>query len=109
MDSKSGNGRDVVILFITRATRMFAYGFLSVVLVLYLSGLGFPEGRIGLLLTLALLGSVASAHAQEYLEVAANPVGAGKGKKIVLVAGDEEYRTEEGECKRDDEHFSHVS
>ncbi len=38
MDSKSGNGRDVVILFITRATRMFAYGFLSVVLVLYLSG-----------------------------------------------------------------------
>ncbi|WP_395740156.1 PVC-type heme-binding CxxCH protein [Prosthecobacter sp.] len=48
-----------------------------------------------LLFTLALLGSVASASAQEYLEVAANPVGAGKGKKIVLVAGDEEYRTEE--------------
>ena len=42
-----------------------------------------------LLFTLALLGSVASAHAQEYLEIAANPVGAGKGKKIVLVAGDE--------------------
>ncbi|WP_395731351.1 PVC-type heme-binding CxxCH protein [Prosthecobacter sp.] len=48
-----------------------------------------------LLFTLLLLGSVASAHAQEYLEVAANPVGAGKGKKIVLVAGDEEYHTEE--------------
>jgi microcompartment protein CcmK/EutM len=48
-----------------------------------------------LLLTLALLGSALSASAQEYLEVAANPVGAGKGKKIVLVAGDEEYRTEE--------------
>ena len=35
---------------------MFAYGFLSVVLVLYLSGLGFDEGRIGLLLTLTLAG-----------------------------------------------------
>ena len=46
-----------------------------------------------LLFSLALLGSIASA--QEYLEIAANPGGAGGGKKIVLVAGDEEYRTEE--------------
>ena len=47
------------------------------------------------LLTLALLGSFTIAQAQDYLEIAANPVGAGKGKTIVLVAGDEEYRTEE--------------
>ena len=46
-----------------------------------------------LLLTLALLASVA--QAQDYLEIAANPGGIGKGKTIVLVAGDEEYRTEE--------------
>ena len=46
-----------------------------------------------LLFSLALLVSAASA--QEYLEMAANPVGAGKGRTIVLVAGDEEYRTEE--------------
>jgi len=46
-----------------------------------------------LILTLALLSSVAPA--QDYLEIAANPGGAGKGKTIVLVAGDEEYRTEE--------------
>ena len=46
-----------------------------------------------LLFSLALLCSVASA--QDYLEIAANPGGAGNGKKIVLVAGDEEYRTEE--------------
>lgn len=45
------------------------------------------------LLTLALLGSFASA--QDYLEIAANPGGVGKGKTVVLVAGDEEYRTEE--------------
>jgi MFS family permease len=44
------------LLFVTRAARMFSYGFLSVVLVLYLAGLGFSEGRIGLLLTLTLVG-----------------------------------------------------
>ncbi len=49
-------GPDGWLLFVTRAARMFAYGFLSVVLVLYLAGLGFSEGRIGLLLTLTLLG-----------------------------------------------------
>ncbi len=50
---------DVSLLFATRAVRLFAYGFLSVVLVLYLSALGFAEGRIGLLLTLTLLGDTA--------------------------------------------------
>src|SRR5512143_264072 len=43
-------------LFITRLTRMFGYGFLSVVLVLYLAELGFSETAIGLLLTLTFLG-----------------------------------------------------
>jgi MFS family permease len=50
---------DVPLLFATRSVRLFAYGFLSVVLVLYLSALGFTEGRIGLLLTLTLLGDTA--------------------------------------------------
>jgi MFS family permease len=50
---------DVRLLFATRAVRLFAYGFLSVVLVLYLSALGFTEGRIGFLLTLTLLGDTA--------------------------------------------------
>jgi len=49
-------GRDGQLLFLTRAARMFSYGFLSVVLVLYLAGLGFSDGRIGLLLTLTLVG-----------------------------------------------------
>ena len=47
---------DVRLLFITRLVRLFAYGFLSVVLMLYLSDLGFSENRIGVLLTLTLLG-----------------------------------------------------
>ncbi len=51
-----GLGPDGRLLFVTRAARMFSYGFLSVVLVLYLVGLGFSEGRIGLLLTLTLVG-----------------------------------------------------
>jgi MFS family permease len=43
-------------LFITRIARMFGYGFLSVVLVLYLEQIGLSQVRIGLLLTLTLLG-----------------------------------------------------
>ena len=52
----TGGGRDFRILFLTRMARMFSYGFTSVVVVLYLAGLGFGEGRIGLLLTLTLVG-----------------------------------------------------
>jgi len=48
--------RDVRLLFATRAVRLFAYGLLSVVLVLHLVAAGLSEARIGLLLTLTLLG-----------------------------------------------------
>jgi MFS family permease len=51
--------RDIPLLFITRLIRMFGYGFLSVVLVLYLSQRGLNEGEIGLLLTLTLVGDAA--------------------------------------------------
>ena len=47
---------DVRLLFATRIARLFAYGFLSVVLVLYMAELGLTENRIGLLLTLTLAG-----------------------------------------------------
>jgi len=50
---------DVPLLFATRALRMFAYGLLSVVLVLHLSAAGVDEARIGLLLSLTLLGDTA--------------------------------------------------
>ncbi len=43
-------------MFITRIARMFGYGFLSVVLVLYLTQAGLSETQIGLLLTLTLVG-----------------------------------------------------
>ena len=44
------------LLFLTRSVRLFAYGLLSVVLVLYLVGIGLTELEVGLLLTLTLLG-----------------------------------------------------
>lgn len=47
-----------MLLFTTRMVRLFAYGFLSVVLVLYLAGIGLDERRIGILLSLTLLGDV---------------------------------------------------
>jgi MFS family permease len=48
--------RDGWLLFLTRFTRLFAYGALSVVLVLYLTGLGLTESQTGMLLTLTLVG-----------------------------------------------------
>ena len=48
--------RDGRLLFVTRFTRLVAYGALSVVLVLYLTTLGLGPSQIGLLLTLTLVG-----------------------------------------------------
>ena len=50
---------DIRILFITRILRLFAYGFLSVVLALYLAAAGLSEIQIGLLLTFTLAGDAA--------------------------------------------------
>ena len=51
--SLNSDGR---LLFATRFVRLFAYGALSVVLVLYLVALGLTESNTGLLLTATLLG-----------------------------------------------------
>lgn len=50
---------DGYLLFATRIVRLFAYGSLSVVLVLYLAEAGLDDIQIGLLLTLTLLGDTA--------------------------------------------------
>ena len=54
-----GAPADTRVLFSTRILRLFAYGFLSVILALYLGQLGMDEARIGLLLSLTLLGDTA--------------------------------------------------
>jgi len=51
--------RDGWLLFATRCSRMFAYGLLSVVLVLYLVDVGLKEWEVGLLLSLTLAGDTA--------------------------------------------------
>lgn len=50
---------DVGLLFATRMARLFAYGFVSVVLVLYLAAAGLGTGQIGTLLSLTLVGDAA--------------------------------------------------
>jgi len=50
------NRRNISLLFSTRAIRLFCYGFLSVVLALYLSEAGLSEKQIGLLFGLTLAG-----------------------------------------------------
>ena len=47
------------LLLLTRFIRLFAYGALSVVLVLYLTGLGIGTQQIGVLFTLTLMGDTA--------------------------------------------------
>jgi MFS family permease len=48
--------RNILLLFITRTLRLFGYGFLSVVLGLYLIDSGFDDVLMGLLFSLTLVG-----------------------------------------------------
>lgn len=50
---------DIRRLFVTRTVRLFAYGALSVVLVVYLTSLGLSAAQVGTLLTLTLAGDTA--------------------------------------------------
>jgi hypothetical protein len=73
-------GRDGRLIFATRAVRMFGYGLVSVVLVLYLAALGLSGALIGVLLTLTLLGDAAISL---WLTTHADSVG----RRRVLVVG----------------------
>jgi len=82
------SARDVALLFTTRTVRLFSYGFLAVVLVLYLAELGFSGAEIGLLLALALFGDAAISL---WLTTNADRIGRRRvliaGALLVLVAG----------------------
>jgi MFS family permease len=71
---------DARLLFAARIVRLFAYGFLAVVLVLYLSAIGLESRRIGLLLSLTLAGDVLLSL---YLTTHADAIG----RRRTLVAG----------------------
>ena len=72
--------RDITLLFSTRIIRLFCYGFLSVILALYLSEAGLAGGQIGLLFTLTLLGDAAISL---WLTTSADRVG----RKRTLILG----------------------
>jgi MFS family permease len=71
---------DVRLLFTTRIVRLFAYGFVSVVLALYLLQVGFNSAQIGLIFSLALAGDAAITL---WLTTSADRVG----RRRILVIG----------------------
>jgi MFS family permease len=73
-------GRDARLIFATRAIRLFGYGLISVVLVLYLAAIGLPAPQIGLLLALTLAGD---AVVSLWLTTHADRVG----RRRVLIIG----------------------
>ena len=80
--------RDIILLFTTRIIRLFAYGFISVVLALYLAEIGFSEYAIGLLLSLTLAGDVLVSL---WITTVADRIGRRKmliaGSLLMLLAG----------------------
>src|SRR5690242_9759332 len=71
---------DARLLFLTRFVRLFSYGMLSVVLVLYLTGIGLSGQQTGLLLTLTLAGDTVISLA---LTTQADRIG----RRRMLIAG----------------------
>ncbi len=71
---------DIPLLFTTRIIRLFCYGFLSVVLALYLIQAGLSDKQIGLLFTLTLAGD---AGITLYLTTNADRFG----RRRTLIAG----------------------
>lgn len=74
--------KDIVLLFSTRILRLFAYGFLSVVLALYLAEVGLNEWQIGALLSLTLAGD---ASVTLWITTTADRLG--RRRMLILGAG----------------------
>lgn len=72
--------RDVSLIFLTRFLRMSAYGSASLILALFFSALEVPEARIGLFMTLTLLGDVA-------LSLGLTLVADAAGRRRILLFG----------------------
>lgn len=70
------------LLFAARSLRMFAYGFLAVVLALYLAEIGLTAGEIGLLITLTLIGDTVISL---WITTAADRIG--RRRMLIVGAG----------------------
>ena len=73
-------GRDAYLITLSRACRMFAFGAISLTLARFFSELGFSDLRIGLFMSLTLIGDVA-------LGVTVTLMADGLGRRRVMVAG----------------------
>lgn len=58
MKSIFRSSKDIQVLFATRIIRLFSYGFLSIILAIYLSAILFSKAQIGLMFSLTLAGDV---------------------------------------------------
>ncbi|KAI3401923.1 hypothetical protein diail_6483 [Diaporthe ilicicola] len=76
----AGAPRDVLLIFTTRFLRMAAYGSASLILALFFSSLEVSEARIGLFMTLTLLGDVG-------LSLALTLVADAAGRRRILLLG----------------------
>ena len=72
--------RDGRLLFLSRFVRLFSYGALSVILVLYLTGIGLSDSQTGVLLSLTLAGDTVVSL---YLTTRADRLG----RRKMLIAG----------------------
>lgn len=86
--SLRGLDRDGRLLFVMRTVRMFGYGFLAVVLVLYLATAGLDPLEIGLVLSLTLVGDTLISM---WLTINADRLGRRRilavGAVLMIVAG----------------------
>src|SRR5262245_3987925 len=80
MSTAPAHSADVGLLFATRIVRLFAYGSLSVILVLYLAAVGLNKAEIGVLLSVTLIGDTAISLA---ITTRADRIG----RKRMLIAG----------------------
>lgn len=71
---------DIKLLALQRCVRCFAYGCSTLVLVSYLKDLGIPEDRIGVFMTLTLVGDVC-------ISFLLTMMADGIGRKTVLALG----------------------
>ncbi|KAK7397529.1 hypothetical protein QQX98_013099 [Neonectria punicea] len=73
-------GRDAWLVILSRTCRMFAFGAVSLTIALFFSELGFSDFRIGLFMTLTLLGDVV-------LGLVVTLMADGLGRRRVMFAG----------------------
>jgi MFS family permease len=83
-------GWDGRLLFATRMVRLYAYGFPSVILALYLAAAGLSNVQIGLLLTLTLLGDTIICLA---ITTSADRIGR---RRMLLIAVPRVHRADAG-------------